>query len=426
MPSGGTHRRALTPPGFRLGLLLIVAVGVAIRVIYTVVWAPWPPHGITDEFYYSGVPVLLAHGHGFVSPTGLFTGQFIQTAGHPPFYTIVLAGLAKLGGTGEEAQRLLGSLFGAVTIATVGVLGRDVGDDMTGLLAAGLAAIYPILIGADGALMSESLYGMLAALSLLGTWLVVKRPNWARAAALGVALGLAALTRGEGVALFVVTLLYLAFAIRRVVPLAVMGACFIVVLAPWTIRNAVVFHRFVPIANDSGSVVAGANCHLTYYGSEIGGWDVRCVRAYPGNEAQVGGKQSDAGISYARHHLLRLPIVMVARWLRVWSFYAPRSVPEGRSGALQDVGVLMYYALLIPAAFGVVAVRRRRQPVGVLVIPLVVVSLTAVLTYGFVRFREPADVALVILGAAGLQDLARRVKLRRATGRPGPHAQPAA
>ncbi len=426
MPSGGTDRRAPSPSGFRLGLLLIVVGAVAIRVIYTAAWAPWPPHGITDEFYYSGVPVLLAHGHGFVNPTGLFTGHFIATAGHPPFYSLVLAGLAKLGGTGEEAQRLLGSLLGAVTVATVGVLGREVGDDSTGLLAAGLAAIYPILIGADGALMSESLYGMLTALSLLGTWLVVKRPNAGRAAALGVALGLAALTRGEGVALFVLTLLYLAFAIRRVVPLAVIGACFIVVLAPWTIRNAVVFHRFVPIANDSGSVVAGANCHSTYYGSEIGGWDIRCVHPYPGNEAQVSSQQSDAGVRYARDHLLRLPLVMVVRWLRVWSLYAPGSVPEGRSGALQDLGVLMYYALLIPAAFGVIALRRRRQPVGILVIPFIVVSLTAILTFGFVRFREPADIALVILAAPGLQDLARRVKERRAAGRPRTQARPAA
>ncbi len=32
-------------------------------------------------------------------------------------------------------------------------------------------------------------------------------------------------------------------------------------------------------------------------------------------------------------------------------------------------------------------------------IPFIVVSLTAILTFGFVRFREPADIALVILAA---------------------------
>ena len=76
----------------------------------------------------------------------------------------MLTGLYELGGTGQEAQRLLGSLFGAGTIVTLAVLGRRVGGDRVGLIAAAVAAVYPMLITADGALMSESLYGFLVAL----------------------------------------------------------------------------------------------------------------------------------------------------------------------------------------------------------------------------------------------------------------------
>ena len=43
----------------------------------------------------------------------------------------------------------------------VALLGRRLAGERAGLIAAGIAAIYPTLIAADGALMSETLYGLL-------------------------------------------------------------------------------------------------------------------------------------------------------------------------------------------------------------------------------------------------------------------------
>ena len=80
-------------PGFRLALLGIVAVGVVIRVVYTLVESPWPPPGLDDQFYFSALPKLLADGHGFVAPFKLyFQHVSVATAEHPPLYSVVLAG----------------------------------------------------------------------------------------------------------------------------------------------------------------------------------------------------------------------------------------------------------------------------------------------------------------------------------------------
>ena len=79
-------------PGFRLALLGIVAVGVVIRVVYTLVESPWPPPGLDDQFYFSALPKLLADGHGFVAPFKLyFQHVSVATAEHPPLYSVVLA-----------------------------------------------------------------------------------------------------------------------------------------------------------------------------------------------------------------------------------------------------------------------------------------------------------------------------------------------
>ncbi len=175
----------------------MVAVGVLLRVLYTVLVAPWPPKGLDDQVYYHLEPILLAHGRGFIEPVFAKIGRSVPTAEHAPFYSIVLAVLAKLGGTGDVVQRLAGTVFGAGTIVAIGLLGRRLAGERAGILAAGIASAYPILITADGALMSESLYGLLIALSLLVAYRLLARPSLRWGIALGVLVGLATLTRGE-------------------------------------------------------------------------------------------------------------------------------------------------------------------------------------------------------------------------------------
>ena len=83
-------------------------------------------------------------------------------------------------------QRLAGALFGAGTIVVVALIARRLAGDRAGLLAGALAAAYPVLVAADGALMSESLLGLLVAGSLLAAYRLRDRPrpggppSWAR------------------------------------------------------------------------------------------------------------------------------------------------------------------------------------------------------------------------------------------------------
>ena len=100
--------------GFWPSLLAIVAAGVVIRVLYTLLEAPWPPPALDDQYYFSALPKLIANGEGFVRPFYFaFKGGSLPTAEHPPLHSVVLAGLAKLGGTSPDLQRLTGTVFGA-------------------------------------------------------------------------------------------------------------------------------------------------------------------------------------------------------------------------------------------------------------------------------------------------------------------------
>jgi hypothetical protein len=65
--------------------------------------------------------------------------------------------------------------------------------------------------------------------------------------------------------------------------------------------------------------------------------------------------------------------------------------------------------VLIPfAAAGLVALRRRGEVTWILAAPFIIVAVTALTTYGNLRFREPAEIALVVLAAVSLDELRRR------------------
>jgi 4-amino-4-deoxy-L-arabinose transferase-like glycosyltransferase len=401
------------PRGFGARLGLLVGLGVLIRVTYTVLVAPWPPKALTDEVYFNIVPHLVADGRGFIQPVLAIVGRSVPTAAHPPLYPVLLAGLAKLGGTGDVAQRLTGSVFGAGTIVAVALLARRIAGDRAALIAAAIAALYPIFITADGALMSESLYGLLVAVSLLAAYRLVEAPTPGRAVVLGVTLGLAALTRGEAILLLLLLLIPVARRPRGLRTAAIACVTALAVLTPWTVRNQIVFHQFVPIATDSGTAIGGANCPPVYYGSGIGGWYLFCTKPSSNNEAVQTARDRSAGVHYAVHHLTRLPLVFAARLLRVWGVYQPFKTDNGRSPAVEDIGVVTYWLLIPLAIYGFVLLRRRQMSTWLLIAPCVAVSLTALLAYGIQRFREPADISLVVLAAIALDQFSTRLGSRR-------------
>jgi 4-amino-4-deoxy-L-arabinose transferase-like glycosyltransferase len=406
---------------WRLGL--IAAGGLALRVAYVLLVAQ-DVTGSGDYRFYHSTANFLAEGDGLIDPVRYAEsgGQVAEpTAGHPPLWPLLLSVASLAGGTSEVWHKLVGCLVGAMVIVAIGLLARRMGGPRLGLLAAGLAAVYPVLIAADGSLMSESLYGLFIVLALIASHAFLERPRPALALVLGALIGLAALTRSE--ALLLLPLLAAPLTLtrsepfaRRVGRLALVCAATLVVLLPWTVRNVSVLDRFVLISTNDGSLLAGANCPSTYDGPEIGSWSFECISLRPGEgDAERGARLRREGLEYAREHAERLPLVVPVRMLRTWDLYKPRDqirFAEGRQPDVARVGVVWYFAMLPLAVIGFLALRRRVWPLLLLVLP-VLVTVTSALAYGVPRLRHAAELALVVLAAAGIERLYDAWKARR-------------
>jgi 4-amino-4-deoxy-L-arabinose transferase-like glycosyltransferase len=386
------------PGRFELAVGAIAALGGLVRVAW-IERAPFRPGGlIVDESYYHRVANFLADGAGYISPYAFDAGQTLPTAEKPPLYPLLLALESKLGGSGFHAHRLLGAVLGAATIVLLAVLAKRIGGARLGLITAGLVALNPELWKWDSQVLSEPLYAPLTALVLLAAYRLRDRMTIGRGAVLGAAVGLAGLTRPEALIYIPLLVLLLLFWSRRdaVKPALAMCAVCALVMAPWVVRNWSAFDRPL-ISNQSAETIAGANCPTTYYGIGIGFWDVTCIRpagTVTQNEAERAAAQKATGVRYARDHLGRLPLVVVARIGRTWGFFRPVAT---------TLDTTVGWVLLVLALPGLAILRRRRVPVAILLLPAAVVTIASAISFGWLRYRFGADLALIVLAAVTVE-----------------------
>jgi len=398
-------------------------IALAVRTVYAVVVDPHAPL-LSDATTYHLQAVDLADGKGLVRPFELAQeGRRIPSAEFPPLFPAVLAVVVLLGGRSFMAHKLVMGVVGAGTVLLVGLLVRRVAGPGAGIVAAVVAALYPMLFQSDAIPMPETLYAFLVTAAVLLALRAREDAGLKWWAGLGALVGLAGLTRAEGLLLVPLLVLPLAARLRagrseRVRVAAVALGATALVLVPWTVRNALTFHELLPTSRNIGSAIGGANCPTAWHGPKEGLWDFACVHRQEDRRLSEGAQDRryrDAGLRYARAHLGRLPRELGVRLLRTWGLH-PRfrqqafyGAFEGRSPRWEILGTRIYWGLL-PCAVGgaVVLARRRNLALWPLLSVVVLVSLSTMITYGNQRFREAAEPVVIVLAAVGIAALVSR------------------
>ncbi len=383
-----------------------------------------------DGFEWSKQGNLNAAGHWFVSAF-----SFRPDALRPPAWALVLSLWAFLGQHAWFRQQLLACAIGTVTVMTVGLAARRLAGDRAGLIAAAVAGGYAGLWVYERAILSETLLLPAVALMIILTYWFRERPSTQRAVALGAMCGVLAMIRSEQI----LTLPFLVFPVviaAKAVParqkagwlmLAVVAT--VIVVAPWTIFNLGRFQRPVLLSNGFGAAAATGNCNQTYYGPDIGYGTLQCLPIYAkGDQSQQDTEDTHTALTYAEHHLSRLPIVIVAHEGRTFGFWNPwqqTSIDAQWMGTWVGVtrlGMVSYWALLVPTVIGGVVLRRRRVALYPLLAFVAIAAIAVIPTIGDVRYRAAAEIPLVMLAAIGIDGLlpARRAQSSQPSAGPRP------
>jgi 4-amino-4-deoxy-L-arabinose transferase-like glycosyltransferase len=418
----------------RLGLIALL--GFLVRVGYAQFFRRdhLPIGG--DSYTYSRGAELLVDGYGFIEPLVFeATGTAEQAATHPPLYLLWLAvaSFVEPGGTSQFAHILWSCVLGTGTIVLCGLVGRRLGGDRCGLLAAAGAALYPNVWMYDAMLLSETMSTFMVAAVLLLAYRFWDRPGLARAVWLGGACGLAALSRPELVlSLPLVAAPLILFARgsgrgERLRWLVAAGAPAALVIGVWVGFNFTRFEEPVYLTHGYGFQLIAANCDATYSGEYIGYWNGQCANDVVGRVVRPDMDASEREVAvrrevteYVRANLDRLPAVVAARWGRITGLYRPSqqiTLDEyfyERERWVAEGGLVSYYVLAGLSIAGVVVLRRRRVPVLPLLAFPVMVLVAVALAYAETRYRSSAEVVLVLLAAVAVDAAVSRARRRSA------------
>ena len=150
-------------------------------------------------------------------------------------------------------------LLGAGTVFVCGLLGREVVNERVGIIAAAIAAVYANFWVNDAIVTSETITIFMVAVTVLAAYRFWKVPSWRRVILLGVACGLAALTRAEVVLFLPLAVIPIVWrmkseSVRKRVKLFVVAClCALVVMMPWLVRNVTTFNQPVFLSSGFGS-----------------------------------------------------------------------------------------------------------------------------------------------------------------------------
>lgn len=386
---------------------------------------------------------LIGRGQWFVDSYAWFaTGgkKVVPSAGDPPLFALVMGFFSRLGITSGTGQRLVCGVFGVLGVLLIALAARRLAGRRTAIVAAVLAAVYPLLWINDGMLLSESLYVPMIALVILAAYRYWDGPGLGSAALLGGAIALAALTRAEAILLFLLVPLPLLIGlrrtpwVRRLLQFAVCCGVGVLLIGPWIVYNLGRFEEPVFMTSGTGAVLSSANCDTTYYG-DYKGYYANCFDEYvaagdaqwpdPGtlDEAQRDKVSRDAAMRYISKNRSRFPAVMVYRVTRMFDLYNPEVgdpaeglgqnvrvnwAVEGRGVLATRAGFLAYWLLLPFSVIGGWLLWKRRLPVSPMVAMPLVLAATAALTFGITRYRVPVDAVMVILAAVAVDALLSR------------------
>jgi 4-amino-4-deoxy-L-arabinose transferase-like glycosyltransferase len=430
-------------------LAAILLIGLGLRVDYA--WEGRPP--VFDATAYARIAANLDRDRGFT----LGRAATQPASDYSPGLPLLAASVYELtGGVHERLARLALALLGSLAVLFTYLIGRRLSGPAAGLIGAGAMAIYPALLEYQGMLMGEPLAATLLSGGILATlWAAGRQDPPARWLVPGVLFGALTLVRPEYLA--VTALIAIVVFARRarsdwrrsLAQAGILLAGAAVAVAPWTLRNAIALHRFVPVSTGGGQVLFAGSYMPSGGDPERVGREVLerhpeltrelanrylprsssptvtavlaqvrleqilaalAARRYPGTAsdsalARMGREQLWRDVS---EQPLEYAGFVAAKVARIWS-HGPRDVMR------RPLWEALHWALVAFGLLGLVVLARRR-PWEATLLAVVFVSITAISALLVASPRRvlvmiPLVAALAGVGATACRDsLARRWK----------------
>ena len=397
-----SHRRRLRDILGAPTSAVIVAFGLrlaAIQALHTYRFAP-------DHDYYAfgtemgRIARSIVLGHGFGSPLHGWTGP---TAMVGPVYPYLIAGVFRLFGVYSIAAAwillTLNSVFSALTCLTIAAIGRQAFGRRAGDWAAWVWAAFPFAIYWPVKwVWDTSLSTLLFSAAFLATLKVDATSRPLRWAGIGLLWGIVGLTNTTFLSIFPFAVAWLCVRLHRdgrawIMPAGILAASCLLTLAPWVIRNHMVFGHWL-LRSNLGLELAQGN---------LDGDEPRAWRSHPAfNDTEMEKYRRQGELAYMAqkqrevfHFLATHPQTFARLSLKKAAYFWTGTSDLRRVFRFPE---LLYSLPSLLAVVGVfLAVRRGNSAGPLFAATLLVFPLIYYVTHPDPRFRHLIEPEIVIL-----------------------------
>ncbi len=400
----------------RVALAAVAVMLVVVRVAAAV--------ALRHSFFTSGFPSYDTVAHNVVSGHGLrFDGS--PFADDPPVYPFLVTAAYWIGGRGWWSIAAMQTVLDLASLTLLFVLGRALFEARVALVACACFAVYPLLASQSVQLLDTAPF-VLALLAYLVLACRAATTHRARDAAFAGALaGVGFEIRSEMIVLLAIFPLLLALRgvwSRRALlaPWAAAAAAFVLVATPWTVRNAVVFHRFEPGPAKGGLALwEGNSPHAAAYVRAGRSGDLLfslpdTPRPRASRDPYVRGDfYYREALRWIRAHPGGFAAAAWAKLVALWSWNLNPLTPNDRRWK-ELLYTASYLPVLVLAAASLVVVRGRERRRSLLFLLAVLAALTVahVVVVGYTRMRVTSDPLLMLMAASAL--VAAAIRMERA------------
>lgn len=396
-----------------LPLVIVISFALLVRVVYNLTVA----RGYSPEFdahHYRDIGLNLLSQQCFCLPAG------VPTVARAPLWPFIIAILASIFGPATLYPRLFFCVIGAGTCALTYLFARDFFGQRIAIFTGLLASIYPGLFIYDGWLYSESLYTFLQLAFCYSLYRLQYSAKLSWALLSGVCIALGALTRPNGVSLIAVVVVWMfvvctiarqqswLFGLRS---LFISAATAIILILPWTIRNYLVAHQFIPVAVGSGAVLSGAYNDTVLVDNPMGRgmWMSMSLTKPPLDPrlSSIESYRTSYAIHWIKTHLSSMPYLLSLHFRNMWIPYTselglPMIQFSSRisSQLVSDSIWIMTPIVIALAVVGLILTWRRWKEFLVIYLVIGLTIVTNVALYGSSRFRAPIEPLLILFVGA--------------------------
>jgi 4-amino-4-deoxy-L-arabinose transferase-like glycosyltransferase len=415
-----------------LALAVLLRLGVALYLGDEVD----APELLTDQRSYHALGARLVSGHGFSFAKNWypFTQAEVPTSHWSFLYSLLVAGVYAVTGAHPLAMRLVQAVLGGLLLPWMvyrlakalfanGSAKNGHAAEPIALVAALVAAVYPYFVLYSATLMTETFFLITLLWSLERALALANRLRageakdlWPPGLSLGLSLGLATLLRQSilpWVPVLFLYLLWLGWRTRRlratVGSLALAGLILIAFIAPFTVRNYLVYDDFLLLNSNTGYAMYSAQHPM--HGTSFREFDAAPLPEgmWGRTEPELDRELLRQGIQFIVDDPGRYLLLSLSRVRSFFEFW-----PTSDTTLLHNIGRTGSFGLLLPfLLYGLVLALRRPGFVkrnALLFLFAAFYTVLHVMTWAMVRYRLPVDAALIPLAALAVTDLLNRAR----------------